>query len=181
MPKTIATEITKAQKNGAQVGNGFTKSKIRQGLNTLRDGDIIEFPTDLTGKVITEQMKRRGEPVFNEVTKDDGTVEKVPAILEYMFVDVERNGNKTVVQFYPSSFTKSRELAKDGVGTGTYDRADGDVVDLFTSFDEDDVDKALLAIAQKGKVKVNLRTIDGIEFGTGKAKKMTIPTFSWAV
>lgn len=174
MAKTISSEMEKAQKRGAQVVNGFTGQIRSTTLNTLEDGDIITFPTDLTGKVIVEEVKIRGVVQ----TDDDGN----PRTMEYILVDVERKGKHTVAQFFPSFFTKSREVADaDDKPTGEYKRASGAVVDFVQDgFADDDIDKAILAVAAKGKVKVTLESFKGIEYGTNRAKKMTVPVFEWA-
>lgn len=174
MAKTISSEMEKAQKRGAQVVNGFSGQIRSTTLNTLQDGDVITFPTDLTGKVVVEEIKIRGVVQ----TDDDGN----PRTMEYILVDVERNGNNTVAQFFPSFFTKSREVADaDGKPSGEYKRASGAVVDFIQDgFADDDVDKALIAVANKGKVKVKLESFMGIEYGTDRAKKMTMPIFEWA-
>lgn len=174
MAKTIEVALKAVAKRGATLGNGFSGTVRSTTLNTLADGDVITFPSDLTGKVVTEEVKIR-----NVVQKDENGN---PRTMQYIYVDVERNGNKTIAQFFPSFFTKSREVADaDGNATGEYKRASGAVVDFIQEqFADDDVDKAIVAVANKGKVKVKLEKFSGIEYGTGRAKAMTIPTFEWA-
>lgn len=160
--KTIAEEVARAEKQGAVKKSSFSGAVRNTELMNLNDGDIITFPETYD---VLEQKIRGSEQTA-----------------EYIFVEVDRKGQKKNVQFYPSTFWKSREVCDDqGMPTGEYKRASGEVADFVQDFT--DIDQAIKAIAKKGRVQVKLETIKCLRFGAepgSKPQNATIPTLTWA-
>ena len=178
MAKTIASELDKLVAKGAIASDAFTGT-VRASLNTLRDGDIVTFPTDLTGRVITQEFKQNGETTLDE----NGN----PIKMEFILVDVKRGSSNTVVQFVPSFFTRMREKATvDGQPSGDYMQSEGEVVDFVHTFDDQNVGDAIKAIGAHGPVKVEVQSFKGINYPNFKnrdifkVKTMSNYKFTWA-
>lgn len=179
MAKTIASELNKLVAKGAIASDAFTGT-VRASLNTLRDGDIITFPTDLTGRVISQEFKQNGQPVIDKETNK-------PRMMEFILVDVKRNGVDTVVQFFPSFFTRMREIATpEGQPSGDYMQSEGEVVDFVHNYDDQNVGDAIKAIGARGPVKVEVQSFKGIQYDnyedrtSFKVKTMSNYKFTWA-
>lgn len=178
MAKTIESELAKLTAKGAIASDAF-EGTIRASLNTLREGDIVTFPTDLRGRVITEEFKQNGKPVLDKNNK--------PRKMEYLLVDVKRNGVDTVVQFFPSFFTRMREIATpEGQPSGDYMQSEGEVVDFVHEFDDQNIGDAIKAIGAHGPVKVEVQSFKGIQYDdydnrtNFKVKTMSNYKFTWA-
>lgn len=178
MAKTIASELNKLVAKGAIASDAFTGT-VRASLNTLRDGDIITFPTDLTGRVISQEFKQNGQPRLDA----DGN----PIKMEFILVDVKRGNANTVVQFFPSFFTRMREIATpEGQPSGDYMQSEGEVVDFVHNYDDQNVGDAIKAIGARGPVKVEVQSFKGIQYDdindrtSYKVKTMSNYKFTWA-
>lgn len=178
MAKTIASELNKLVAKGAIASDAFTGT-VRASLNTLRDGDIITFPTDLTGRVISQEFKQNGQPRLDA----DGN----PIKMEFILVDVKRGNANTVVQFFPSFFTRMREIATpEGQPSGDYMQSEGEVVDFVHNYDDQNVGDAIKAIGARGPVKVEVQSFKGIQYDdindrtSFKVKTMSNYKFTWA-
>jgi hypothetical protein len=178
MAKTIASELNKLVAKGAIASDAFTGT-VRASLNTLRDGDIITFPTDLTGRVISQEFKQNGQPRLDA----DGN----PIKMEFILVDVKRGNANTVVQFFPSFFTRMREKATaEGQPSGEYMYSEGEVVDFVHNYDDQNVGDAIKAIGAHGAVKVEVENFKGVQYDdindrtNFKVKTMSNYKFTWA-
>lgn len=178
MAKTIESELNKLTAKGAIASDAFTGT-VRASLNTLRDGDIVTFPTDLTGRVITQEFKQNGQPRLD----DDNN----PIKMEFILVDVKRGNTNTVVQFFPSFFTRMREIATpEGQPSGDYMQSEGEVVDFVHNYDDQNIGDAIKAIGAHGPVKVEVQSFKGINYpdfknrDVFKVKTLSNYKFTWA-
>jgi hypothetical protein len=117
-------------------GNRAPQAPMRE---NLQDGDILTFPSDLTGKVAESKIRN-----------SDKTA-------SYILVDVKRGDKKLVVPFYPSYLWKMRMEydPKTKMPTGVRHRTSGNVTEFIQDFET--LDEAFLAIAKKGKVVATLK------------------------
>lgn len=179
MNQKVENEIKKviAGNGDARVGNSFGSMATRSAeLVQFKANDVLEFPESLDGQVVTVPVRgakdENGEQVY----------------ASYIPVSVTRTvGGKEVekvIPFYPSAFWKRRqECTADGKPIdGRWHNAGGEVAEMVADFAT--VDEALVAIAQKGKVKVaKVDTFKTLPFGAAEGSKPTntnVLTFEWA-
>lgn len=101
---------------------------------SIQDGDILTFPSDLTGKVAESKIRN-----------SDKTA-------SYILVDVKRGNKNLVVPFYPSYLWKARMEydLNTKMPTGKIHRTSGNVTEFIQDFAT--LDEAFLGIAKKGSV-----------------------------
>lgn len=180
---TVLTEIQRAKNlNGAKESSFKGVTPRSTELNNLRDGDIFTIPADYT---CLEQEIRNAQS-----RRDPSTGRMIKPTAKYIFVEVERNGNKTAVAFYPTSFWKRRRLAisvpdeedasKDvWVNSDEYVSASGEVALHVQGFA--DLDDALKDIAGK-PIMVKKKSIKTLPYGVDKADAATddnVCEFTW--
>lgn len=161
--REVATENARDLKNGAVEKNKFTGGIRSLELNSLQHGDVVSIPQP--GYKVLERKIRRNDP-------------KSPTY-EYVNVDVDRNGTKTVAALTPSLFWRVYlEADAEGNPTGQTITVKGDVVDTVQGFT--DVDEFFAANAgRKFKIEFGPQFL-ATGFGQGSgAVKRSQPTLTW--
>lgn len=161
--KEVATENARDLVNGAVEKNKFTGGIRSLELNSFQDGDIAIIPQP--GYKVLERKVRRKDP--KSLT------------YEYVNVDVDRNGTKTVAALTPSLFWRVYlEADADGNPTGQTVTVKGNVVDDVQNFVT--VDEFFAANAgRKFKIEYGPQFL-ATGFGDGSAPvKRRQPTLTW--
>ena len=97
---------------------------------------------------------------------------------QYIFVEVENNGYKTVKPFYPSTMTKTRAIYnEDGTPTGAHMSSKGSAVDEFRKHFS--VQEAMEALAGKTLVVSEIELIRTLKFGRNELTDSQIPTIDF--
>ena len=154
MATTMAVEIERAQKRGDRKLAKF-EGAVRSLENiNLEKGDTFTIPTTFE--------------VYEQKFGDTGKA-------QYIFVEVENNGVKTVKPFYPSTMTKTRAIHnEDGTPTGTRMSTKGTAAEEFRK--HGGVQEAMEALAGKTLVVSNIETVRTLRFGTTSLMEAQIPT-----
>lgn len=173
--KTIATEVARAKKLGAVSNNkSFKNGGVRNvEMNAFADGDVFIIPDPTSAEFeVLEQ------PIRGSFTEDPVTGQKKQNTAEFVFVQVDRRGNSTVAQLYPSLFWKTRQVADaSGQGTGEYRTASGEVVDEVQNY----ADIMDFFAANKGKkVKIDMGAkFNSPRFNGNGVQQVWVPTLTW--
>ena len=150
----LDVEIARARENGDKKVSGFTGG-VRSLENVAFEvNEEFTFPTTFD--------------VYEQYFGDTGKA-------QYIFVEVENNGNKTVKPFYPSTMTKTRAIYnEDGTPTGTRMSTKGTAAEEFRN--HGGVQEAMEALAGKTLVVSNIETVRTLRFGTTSLMDAQIPT-----
>ena len=154
MATTMAVEIERAQKRGDRKLAKF-EGAVRSLENIgLEKGDVFTIPATFE--------------VYEQKFGDTGKA-------QYIFVEVENNGVKTVKPFYPSTMTKTRAIYnEDGTPTGSRMSTKGTAAEEFRN--HGGVQEAMEALAGKTLVVSNIETVRTLRFGTTSLMDAQIPT-----
>lgn len=121
-------ERSKAQmKNlGLEVSDSFTAKAITGEINPLVEGDVIDFPKDLKGKVMTTATA--AQIAYHKEHSNS-------SLPQYVNCKVTNNGAESVKAVYPSSFLKFGVIVDDeGQRVNKIMRASGEVAKLMKTY-----------------------------------------------
>ena len=161
--REVATENARDLKNGAVEKNGFSGGIRSLELNSFQSGDIATIPQP--GYKVLERRVRRNDL-------------KSPTY-EYVNVDVDRNGTKTVAALTPSLFWRVYfEADAEGNPTGQTVTVKGNVVDDVQNFATVDEFFAKNA-GRKFKIEYGPQFLaTGFSEGSSAVKRRQ-PTLTW--
>jgi hypothetical protein len=97
----------------------FNKTVANQNNMVFAEGDIINFPQDLTDRIFEQELRIRGQ-----VQKDeDGN----PRTMQFLLCEVEhKNGSKEAMQVFPSMFSRVASVVdENGISTGQVEPTKG--------------------------------------------------------
>lgn len=161
--REVKTENERDVMNGAVEKKQFTGAIRSLELNSLQHGDVVSIPQP--GYTVLERRVRRNDP-------------KSPTY-EYVNVDVDRNGTKTVAALTPSLFWRVYlEADAEGHPTGQTITVKGDVVDDVQNFTNIDAFFAKNA-GRQFKIEFGPQFLaTGFGEGSGAVKRRQ-PTLTW--
>lgn len=153
MLRDLNYEIERTNANGDSFISEFSGAMRQVDLNFLEEGDSWEF---------NEIKPRKGMLNGREV--------------QYCFITVtKKNNEQQIVQFYPSTFTKSRQIVdENGIPTGTRKHTEGTAAELFRS--QPSVQAGMQALLGKKCKVTKAEEIRVLRFGSKEVTNTSILT-----
>lgn len=147
----------------------FTKTIANQNNMVFAEGDVINFPADLEGRIYEQELKIRGQE---------------PTTVQFLLCEVEhKNGTKEAMQVFPSMFTRVASVVdENGIAKGEIHPTDGkateDVLNNYGGANFMEVVKYIVE-SHNGKVKVSAVNKYRVMGFNDRQRNMNIYTFDW--
>lgn len=177
----LDVEIKRDQARGAEIVDSFgmAVNALNVGALTIKVGDVITIDAEALKKKLRQPIRNsfKEVPVLDEHGIEIGTRKEQNKAV-YVKLPCDRNGSKTYVNFYPSFFTKSREVVENGQRSGNYKYASGTAVDFVQNYAN--MDEAFAAMVGK-KIKVtDITRFKSLVFGSDtKTRDEWVPTLDF--
>ena len=158
---------------------GMAVNSINVSAMTIKKGDVITFDAEALKHKLRQPIRNsfKEVPVLNEQGIEIGTRKEQNKAV-YVKLPCSRNGAQTLVNFYPSFFTKSREVVENGQRTGNFKSASGTAVDFVQNYS--DMDEAFAALVGKKVEVADIIRFKSLAFGSDtKTRDEWVPVLNF--
>lgn len=155
----------------------FNKTVANQNNMVFAEGDIINFPQDLTDRIFEQELRIRGQ-----VQKDENGN---PRTMQFLLCEVEhKNGTKEAMQIFPSMFSRVASVVdENGISTGEVHPTNGAATEeILNNFGGANFMEVVEHITKNhdGKVKVSAVNKYRVLGYGDRQRNMNIYTYDWA-